>query len=85
VAVATEDAIGGGPGERVAEQRVRNRIIEYLELAASLAAQADYDSAVPIAHVPYEVINQWEDQPDLMAGSTARTSRLAGVNSAMRR
>ncbi len=39
-----------------------NRVIEYLELTSSLAAQADYEKPVPIAYVPYEVINQWEDQ-----------------------
>lgn len=43
------------------EQRVRNRIIEYFELASSFAAQREYELAAPIAHVPYEVINQWED------------------------
>ena len=53
---------GNGPSERVVEQRVRNRVIEYLELTSSLAAQADYEKSVPIAYVPYEVINQWEDQ-----------------------
>jgi hypothetical protein len=51
--------------ERIIEQSVRNRIIEYLELTASFAAQSAYERAAPIAHVPYEVINQWEDQlPD---------------------
>ncbi len=43
------------------EQRVRNRIIEYLELAASFDEQQSYERNVPIAHVPYEVMNQWED------------------------
>ena len=49
------------PSRRVVEQRVRNRIIEYLELASSFEAQQQYDRDVPIAHVPYELINQWED------------------------
>ena len=49
------------PSKRVADQRVRNRIIEYFELAASYDAQLAYEKNVPIAHVPYEVINQWED------------------------
>lgn len=49
------------PSERVVEQRVRNQIVEYLELASSFAAQVEYERAAPIAHVPYEVINQWED------------------------
>lgn len=49
------------PSERVIEQRVRNRIIEYFELASSFAAQTEYERAVPMVHVPFEVINQWED------------------------
>ena len=53
---------GDDPSARLIEQRVRNRIIEYFELAGSFAAQWDYERAVPVAHVPYEVINQWEDQ-----------------------
>ena len=52
---------GGTPSERVVEQRGRNRVIEYLDLAASFEAQRQYERDVPIAHVPYEVINQWED------------------------
>jgi hypothetical protein len=49
------------PSERVVDQRIRNRIIEYFELAASNDDQLAYEKNVPIAHVPYEVINQWED------------------------
>lgn len=49
------------PSRRVVEQRVRNRIIEYLELASSFEAQQVYERDVPIVHVPYEVINQWKD------------------------
>lgn len=49
------------PSERVVDQRIRNRIIEYFELAASYDDQLAYEQNVPIAHVPYEVINQWED------------------------
>jgi hypothetical protein len=49
------------PSRRVIEQRVRNRIIEYLELASSFEAQQEYERDVPIEPVPYEVINQWED------------------------
>ncbi len=30
-------------------------------MRSSFAAQREYERAVPIAHVPYEVINQWED------------------------
>jgi hypothetical protein len=49
------------PSKRVVDQRIRNRIIEYFELAASYESQLAYERDVPIAHVPYEVINQWED------------------------
>jgi anaerobic glycerol-3-phosphate dehydrogenase len=50
------------PSRRVVEQRVRNRIIEYLDLAASYAKQADYAAAAPpFVNVPSEVINQWQD------------------------
>jgi hypothetical protein len=49
------------PSDRVVEQRVRNRVIEYLEVTASFEAQQEYERDAPIAYVPYEVINQWED------------------------
>jgi hypothetical protein len=49
------------PSRRVVEQRVRNRIIEYLELASSFETQQGYERDVPIAHISYEVISQWED------------------------
>jgi hypothetical protein len=49
------------PSPRLVAQRVRNRIIEYLELASSFEAQQRYREQAPIAHVPNEVINQWED------------------------
>jgi hypothetical protein len=52
----------GDASERLIEQRVRNRIIEYLKLAASFEEQQQYERHVPIAYVPYEVINQWGDQ-----------------------
>jgi hypothetical protein len=45
---------------QLALQRVRNRIIEYLELASSLAAQRRYQATAPVS-VPNEVVNQWED------------------------
>lgn len=50
----------GAPSDRLVAQRIRNRIIEYLELAASYAAQEEYQRVAPI-NVPNEVINQWED------------------------
>lgn len=49
------------PSRRVVEQRVRNRIIEYLELASSFETQQGYERDVPISNISYEVINQWED------------------------
>jgi hypothetical protein len=49
------------PSRRVVEQRVRNRIIEYLEVASSFEAQQEYERDVPIAYIPYELINQWQD------------------------
>ncbi len=49
------------PSRHVVEQRVRNRIVEYLELASSFEAQLEYQRNAPIAYVPSELINQWED------------------------
>ncbi len=45
----------------IVAHRVRNRVIEYLELAASPGEQRRYEAAVPLVHVPNELINQWED------------------------
>ena len=42
-------------------QRVRNRIIEVLELTSSFEEQLAYEKAVQIAYVPDEVIEQWGD------------------------
>jgi len=81
--VTCEDGKVDGPSERVVEQRVRNRVIEYLELTSSLAAQADYEKSVPIAYVPYEVINQWEDQlprgPHAIVEPDVYTGRGTGI------
>lgn len=49
------------PSRRIVDQRTRNRIIEYFEVAASYDEQATYEVEVPIANVPYEVINQRKD------------------------
>jgi hypothetical protein len=49
------------PSRRVIEQRIRNRVIEYLDLAASFEQQRQYERDVPFVNVPYEVINSWED------------------------
>jgi hypothetical protein len=43
------------------DQRIRNRIIEYLEMASSYDEQLRYEANVPIACVPNEIINGWED------------------------
>lgn len=53
----SEDA----PSPRVVEQRVRNRVIEYLELASSSEEQIKYQERASIAYIPLEVINQWDD------------------------
>lgn len=50
--------------QQLLQQRIRNRIIDYLELAASADEQRDYERRVPIAQVPNEMINQWEDWVD---------------------
>lgn len=50
--------------EHIAIQRIRNRVIEYLELASSFDNQSAYQAAVPYIHVPNEIINQWEDWVD---------------------
>ena len=52
------------PSPMVLAQRIRNRIIEYLELASSYEKQREYERSAPIAHVPSEVICQWEDWVD---------------------
>jgi hypothetical protein len=41
----------------VLKLRVRNNIMDYLELASSPSEQRDYERRVPIAHVPNEMIN----------------------------
>jgi len=72
------EAAAERPSDRVIEQRVRNRLIEYFELASSFAAQQEYERDAPIAHVPYEVIEQradWLPHLDLyLADSGAYTA-----------
>jgi hypothetical protein len=46
---------------RIVEQRVRNNLIEYFELVGSFEQQEQYERNVPIAYVPFEVIEQWHD------------------------
>jgi len=54
------DESAGRVTHRVVLQRIRNRMIEYLELASSFDDQRDYQSRAPV-HVPNEIINRWED------------------------
>lgn len=53
-----EQKVDGTP--QIGLQRIRNRIIEHLELASSFESQREYQSVAPI-HVPNDIINQWED------------------------
>ena len=41
--------------------RLRNRIIEHLELVTSAEEQLAYQNAAPIAHVADELFNAWGD------------------------
>jgi hypothetical protein len=43
------------------DRRVRNNILEYLELVASPARQWEYQRNVPIAHVAAEICCMWGD------------------------
>ena len=49
------------PSRRVVHQRIRNRIIESLELASSIPSQREYARRIPNVYVPYEVLNGWDD------------------------
>ena len=49
------------PSERVLLQRVRNQLIDYLEIAASFEAQRDFQFQAPETHVATEVLEQWAD------------------------
>lgn len=49
------------PTPQVLGQRIRNRIMEYLETASSFDEQRAYQAAVPWVHVPNEIIEQWAD------------------------
>jgi hypothetical protein len=52
------------PTERLVLQRIRNRMIETLEMLASFEEQRAYEKQVAIVNVPYELINSWEDCMD---------------------
>jgi len=47
--------------EQVIDQRIRNRVIEWLERAASFSNQTEYQLAVPGINFPYELVNSFED------------------------
>lgn len=49
------------PEQPVGLRRVRNRIMEYLELASSFEAQRQLQAAAPGMSAADEVLNQWED------------------------
>jgi hypothetical protein len=49
------------PSERVLLQRVRNHLIDYLEIAASFQAQQEFQAQSPQLHVATEVLEQWAD------------------------
>jgi hypothetical protein len=49
------------PSRRLVDQRVRNGVISYFELAASFDEQLEYQRNVPIARVSEEMIESWED------------------------
>jgi hypothetical protein len=52
------------PTPQLVLQRIRNRIIESLEMFASFDEQRSYAQRVPICYVPYELINGWADLVD---------------------
>lgn len=49
------------PSEQVLLQRVRNQLIDYLEVASSFAEQRRYQAKSPQLQVPTEIIEQWAD------------------------
>lgn len=61
------------PSEQVLLQRVRNQLIDYLEVASSFAEQRRYQTKSPQLHAPTEIIEQWADWvgPDWQEGFKA--------------
>jgi hypothetical protein len=61
------DSFGGGgaavvehqPSEQVVLQRIRNRVIEDLEKAASYTEQRRYQDGVPLINVVTEIVCMW--------------------------
>jgi hypothetical protein len=52
------------PSRLILLQRIRNQIIEYLEMASSFDNQRRYQDSVPHVSVPVEVIELWLDWID---------------------
>ncbi|MBC3875968.1 hypothetical protein [Undibacterium flavidum] len=71
------------PSERTLLQRVRNQLIDYLEIAASFQAQQDFQTQAPQTHVATEVLEQWADwvspnwQEELKAPTFSEQERSA--------
>jgi hypothetical protein len=64
------------PSRRVVDQRVRDQIIEYLELASSFDAQLEYERSAPdFVDVLAEIINPWQD----WVPTDPRSGTLPGV------
>lgn len=61
------------PSEQILLQRVRNQLIDYLEVASSFAEQRRYQAKSPQLHVALEIIEQWADWvgPDWRESFTA--------------
>lgn len=52
----------GRPSDQIVLQRIRNRIMGYLEVASSFDEQRQYQANAPDGvSVPNEMMNQWED------------------------
>lgn len=54
----------GKTSDTLLQQRVRNGIIEYLEVASSFEEQVQYQERVSYVNVAKEMINSWEDWAD---------------------
>lgn len=71
------------PSERILLQRVRNQLIDYLEIAASFQAQQAFQAQAPQTHVATEVLEQWADwvspnwQQELKAPTFSEPERSA--------
>jgi hypothetical protein len=71
--------------DRIVLQRMRNRIIESLELASSHEVQSEYQRKVPLVDVAAEVFNQWEDwvpkdwRRHYMAGDVFTSAEIAAI------